>query len=57
MSPLSKDLFHQAIAESGVDLCPWKFKKVPLMISFNSHEGATAIRRLVGTAGLENGVN
>ena len=23
MSPLSKDLFHQAIAESGVDLCPW----------------------------------
>ena len=42
---------------------PWnlrkkrKFKKVPLMISFNSHEGATAIRRLVGTAGLENGVN
>lgn len=136
MSPLSKDLFHQAIAESGVDLCPWaiqpssygirfakelaqklhctssdhhamvecirkvkamdiqkaagdifispahdfyrwsavvdghfltdtpwnlrkkrKFKKVPLMISFNSHEGATSIRSLVGTAGLENGVN
>ena len=131
MSPLSKDLFHQAIAESGVDLCPWaiqpssygirlvkelaqklhctssdhhamvecirkvkamdiqkaagdidvssgydfyrwsavvdghfltdtpwnlrkkrKFKKVPLMINFNSHERATAIRRLVGTAGL-----
>ena len=23
LSPLSKDLFHQAIAESGVDLCPF----------------------------------
>ena len=28
MSPLSKDLFHRAIAESGVDVCPWATQPV-----------------------------
>ena len=34
MSPLSEGLFHQAIAESGVDLCPWAIQPVSYGILF-----------------------
>ena len=35
MSPLSSEgLFHQAIAESGVDLCPWAIQSVSYGIRF-----------------------
>ena len=34
MSPLSEGLFHRAIAESGVDLCPWAVQPVSYGLRF-----------------------
>ena len=34
MSPLSKDLFHQAIAESGVGLSPWETQPTSFGVNF-----------------------
>ena len=34
MSPLSEGLFHQVIAESGVDLCPWAVQPVSYGLRF-----------------------
>ena len=34
LSPLSKDLFHQVIAESGVDLTPWATMPISIGVDF-----------------------
>ncbi|XP_077979535.1 cholinesterase-like [Glandiceps talaboti] len=43
ISPLSRGLFHAAIAESGSPLCPWAFKEYPHDIAANTQKLARDI--------------
>ena len=45
LSPLSKGLFHRAIAESGVDVCPWATQSTSFGLGFAKETKITKYRK------------